>query len=209
MILAIEASSPQGSIAVVENGACLFAESFTSERGHSAGIFLCLERVYAQYAALNEIVVGLGPGSYSGVRIAIAAALGLGAGRPVGLYGISSVAAMETDATEYLVIGDARRGAFYFSHVAKRLCVEGPMLVEEEALRGKLDALKGVPVYATGTVPGVDGVEIRFLSAAILGELGEKKIGIAATGMLEPIYLRDPHITKAKPRIGVGPRRHG
>ena len=76
--LAIETSTGSGSIALREDGRTLFAERFTADRGHGAGLFASLERARGLAPHWDQIAVGLGPGSYSGVRIAIAAAIGTG-----------------------------------------------------------------------------------------------------------------------------------
>src|SRR3982751_3989958 len=76
-ILALELSSGQGSIAWREDGRDLEAMEFPNDRKHSGLFFENLERSLAQFGNPDRIVVGLGPGSYAGTRIAIATATGL------------------------------------------------------------------------------------------------------------------------------------
>ena len=78
------------------------------------------------------IVVGLGPGSYAGVRIAIATAVGLKAAWGARLLGLPSVCAL--DHVEYVAVGDARRNSFFFAHVIRGRCVEGPTLATAEEI---------------------------------------------------------------------------
>jgi tRNA A37 threonylcarbamoyladenosine modification protein TsaB len=87
-----------------------------------------LQRCSREFGAPDVIVVGLGPGSYAGVRIAIAAAVGLRAASTAKLAGIASVCGMDTAAREYCVIGDARRESFFFARVSDGRLVEGPSL---------------------------------------------------------------------------------
>src|SRR5947209_2188686 len=78
--LALETSTATGSVALLENGRALFSERFGASRGHGSELFVSLERARSLVSRCDQIVVGLGPGSYAGVRIAIAAAIGLAFG---------------------------------------------------------------------------------------------------------------------------------
>src|SRR5436853_6806771 len=74
-ILALELSTARGSIAWVGQD-----ESFCewpNDRKNSGPFFETLAAVQKQFGAPETIIVGLGPGSYAGVRIAISAAIGL------------------------------------------------------------------------------------------------------------------------------------
>ena len=74
-LLALDLSTAHGSIAVVRGDDVLFQSSFQSERSHNAQVFAPLrEALAAAGEGLTGIVIGNGPGSYTGVRIAIAAA---------------------------------------------------------------------------------------------------------------------------------------
>ena len=72
--LALDTSTPQGSVAVVAFGEVAFEETFTADRSHSSSLFGALERARSCVSRLDQIVVGIGPGSYAGIRIGIAAA---------------------------------------------------------------------------------------------------------------------------------------
>ena len=64
------------------------------------------------------IAVGTGPGSYTGVRIAIAAAQGVALSRNVWCVGWSSLTAPDIEVPDsYPIIGDARRQSFYLARV--------------------------------------------------------------------------------------------
>src|SRR5205085_7654003 len=94
-ILAIETSTSRGSVALLSAAGVLFESSFSAERGHSSALFAHLERAL-KIVKPDQIVVGLGPGSYSGVRVAIAAAIGLELATGGAWFGGPSVAAIET-----------------------------------------------------------------------------------------------------------------
>src|SRR5690349_3926881 len=74
-ILAIESSAPRGSLALWRDGRLVEVQEFQSERAHNSVLFAPLNAVLHQSEALDLIVCGTGPGSYSGVRVGIAAAI--------------------------------------------------------------------------------------------------------------------------------------
>src|SRR4051812_23528687 len=112
-VFALELSSARGSIACLDEGAELFHTEFANDRKHSGRFFEELQHCVTQCGNPDEIIVGLGPGSYAGTRIAIAAAIGLESATGARLIGAPSVCALPVDASEYGVIGDARRQSFF------------------------------------------------------------------------------------------------
>jgi tRNA threonylcarbamoyladenosine biosynthesis protein TsaB len=196
--LAIETSTASGSIALCEDGRTLLTEHFTADRGHGAGLFASLARARELAPHWDQIAIGLGPGSYSGVRIAIAAAVGLEFALGAKLLGIPSILAMETPAKKYLSVGDARRASFYFALVDDGECATGPMLLDEAQLHAAIAAHPGLPMLASAEISTIPNLEICFPSAERLAHLAETGRGISARDNLEPIYLRDPHITQPK-----------
>src|SRR6266478_6302886 len=138
-ILALELSSAQGSIALLDNDKIEFSREWPNDRKNSGPFFEHLVEVQKQFGKAGTVIVGLGPGSYAGTRIAISAAIGLQAASCARLIGCPSICAIECDAPEYCVIGDARRQTFFFARVADNDLVEGPTLMTEAELRAKLD----------------------------------------------------------------------
>lgn len=195
--LALETSTTRGSVAVVENGALVFVESFTANRTHSSELFACLERALRVVSRCDRIAVGLGPGSYSGVRIAISAAIGLGYGLHGEIVGIPSVLGMEAKPDSFHVIGDARRDSFYHARVSGSECLEGPELLSGGDLKLRLSQ-SALPVFSSDAISDFPSAQLAWPSAEKIARLAELGLGIKARGDLEPIYLREPHITSPK-----------
>jgi tRNA threonylcarbamoyladenosine biosynthesis protein TsaB len=150
-------------------------------------------------------VVGLGPGSYAGVRIAIATAVGLRAASAVKLIGLPSICAIDAAAREYCVIGDARRESFFFGRVSDGRLMEGTSLHSRAELGMKIKE-SNVPLYASEPLPQFSQATLAYPSARRLAELARDQIDeIPDTRSLEPIYLREPHITvpKASPKTAI------
>src|SRR5215212_924595 len=113
-LLALELSTARGSLAWYDRPAeSVTVSNWPNDRRNSALFFETLQRTIGRFGHPDAIVIGLGPGSYAGVRIAISAAIGLAARRDSELVGYPSVCAIETPAERYSVIGDARRHSFF------------------------------------------------------------------------------------------------
>jgi tRNA threonylcarbamoyl adenosine modification protein YeaZ len=198
--LALEMSTAQGSIAWRGDGKALFDCQFAADRKHSGAFFdnvqLCLKR----FGRPEQIIVGLGPGSYAGVRIAIATALGLRSASKAKLVGIPSICALDVEASDYCVIGDARRQSFFFARVENGQLAEGPVLDSPAELEAKIQKLT-LPVYASERLPQFPVAKLAYPSAGRLAEVARLYTG-GIDGILEPIYLREPHITVAKATPG-------
>ncbi len=199
-ILAIDTSTPRGSVALWRDGTLILDEVFTADRSHSSALFPILERARALAPVLDTIAVGLGPGSYAGVRISIAAALGLSMAGNTRLIGLASVAALETDAPRYVANGDARRETFYFTLVENGICQQGPTLLTEDELRTRLEFHADLPIYTPAPLPPFPTSTVALPRANLLAHLAAASRGILAENDLEPLYLREPHITQPKPR---------
>ena len=194
-VLALELSSPVGSVAFCDEDAARDLRVFPADRKDSGLFYENLQALLETSAEPDVIVVGLGPGSYAGVRIAIATAVGLKAAWRARLLGLPSVCALDHD--EYVVVGDARRHSFFFARVSGGSCVEGPTLATEEEIFSKLREWDRLPRFASQPLAQFGGVIVEHPSALRLAELAlDAQFEDAAT--LAPIYLREPYITTPK-----------
>jgi tRNA threonylcarbamoyladenosine biosynthesis protein TsaB len=201
-ILALELSTARGSLAFLSQNAS-FARDWPNDRKNSRTFFQNLVEAKQQFGLPDRIVVGLGPGSYAGTRIAISAAIGLQLASGTELIGLPSICAMEPEETEYCVIGDARRQSFFFARTCANELVEGPELLSETELRVKIDVLGNkMPIFASEELPQFPRVRVGYPSARVLARLAHETNRRFVLPPLEPIYLREPHITL--PRRGVG-----
>src|SRR5258708_34846515 len=110
---AFDLSTRRGTIALVNEEGILSATAWPNDRRTSAPFFATLKDIIREHGAPETIVVGLGPGSYTGTRIAISSAICLQATSRAALAGISSLCAL-SGADEFFVIGDAKRAAVFF-----------------------------------------------------------------------------------------------
>ena len=194
--LALEMSTAKGSIAWREDGEALFDGQFAADRKHSGAFFENVQQCLERFGRPERIIVGLGPGSYAGVRIAIATALGLRSATKAQLAGIPSICALDVEIADYCVIGDARRQTFFFAKIGGGRLIEGPILKAAAELEATIGELT-LPVYASEPLPQFPIVKLAYPSANRLVEIAHLHPD-NIDGALEPIYLREPHITVAK-----------
>jgi tRNA threonylcarbamoyladenosine biosynthesis protein TsaB len=198
-ILALELSTARGSLAWLDEDDTDLTREWPNDRKNSAVFFENLGAVTEKFGAPDTIIVGLGPGSYAGTRIAISAAIGLQVSCTARLIGFASISAMECDAHEYCVIGDARRKSFFFARVRANELIEGPTLLSESELKLKLNAIEiEMSVFTSDLLPQFDRAVVRFPSALLLARLAREPQRRFSSPPLEPIYLREPHVTMPK-----------
>jgi tRNA threonylcarbamoyladenosine biosynthesis protein TsaB len=197
-ILAVELSTARGSLAWLdESDPSISIMTWPNDRKNSGPFFEQLQAVIQKRGTPDKIVVGLGPGSYAGTRIAISAAIGISAAADIALRGYPSVCALNDDAKEYVVIGDARRRSFFVVRVANRVLSSDYELLDETETRTRLGELPPTtPVFSSDLLPQFGSqVEQRFPSAEILAKLALDADETLVRPPLEPIYLREANIT--------------
>ncbi|MGA1123198.1 MAG: tRNA threonylcarbamoyladenosine biosynthesis protein TsaB [Chthoniobacterales bacterium] len=191
-ILAMEISTLAGSIAVAEGGRLVAERRFACDRGRGSEVFAALAATRPAWKGAEIIAVGIGPGSYNGLRIscAIAASLQMATGAAIRIS--PSPCLLPTEETHFLVCGDARGGRAWCAEVRRRrLCGEVALLPYEEV--GKL-AGGALPVWRTGPLPGGEEIHPCAPEAAVLALLAPD-LPTTEVGRIEPIYLKPPHIT--------------
>ena len=215
--LAIETSSPEASIALWSDGACLFEAEFLSDRAHNCMVF---EPLAGALQALGErnlscVVVGTGPGSYSGTRIGIAAAQGVAIARSCPVAGLGSLAATpvaraRTAARPVTALGDARRGLYYLSNIIASGEASDPELMNAEELTERLCRAPDHDLFTLDDPAKLElhgDAQLRVKHAhpqarlllELWLELDSSRRRELLARPLTPTYLRAPFTSKAKP----------
>ncbi len=207
MILAIETSTTHASLALAENGSGEILEfcDFVTDRAHNTAIFASLESLLEDRRdAISEIAVGIGPGSYSGIRVGIAVANGLNLVLGSAIAGGSSLEAWECDSDSYVVVGDARRRSFFVAEVVDRTLVSEPGLVASDDVETSLKRFRdrGLDILTpdASVASVIDGAQLSYPHARELATEAAKWAPErwSDSAPLEPHYLRAPYITTPK-----------
>jgi tRNA threonylcarbamoyl adenosine modification protein YeaZ len=218
-ILALEFSSARRSVAVIEAPDQAVPQSLSEvvevEVGTRATpamgwVERALREARLEREQVQCLAIGLGPGSYTGIRAALALAQGWQLASPPGgikLLGISSADCLAAQAHAEGVLGratvviDAQRKEFYLADY--ELTAEGwrelvPLrlatLAEVQEREKAGQQLIGPEVAAW-----FPGSRVLFPSAATAGRLAASRTDFVSAEKLEPIYLRETTFVKAPP----------
>jgi tRNA threonylcarbamoyladenosine biosynthesis protein TsaB len=190
--------------------ACLWRDSVVLAEGERRGahvaqevLVLCqelVERAGISTSEIDAVVGGIGPGSFTGVRIGLASARGIALALGVPAAGASTLEALRTGAGDD-AIGciDARRGEVFAESDELPGAARSPEELAELGRPGQLVVGDGAVRYrelfvAAGlVVPGDD--DPRHLPAARLLAAGAAADGLSLP--LEPRYLRRPDAEEA------------
>jgi tRNA threonylcarbamoyl adenosine modification protein YeaZ len=213
--LVIETSTPRASLASIEPGGQLAQREFTSDRSHNAVLFVPLKELLdaRKAPAVGLVLVGSGPGSYSGTRVGIAAAQGVAIACACPAVAVPSLLAVPSaqNGASCLAIGDARRGSFWTARIENFGLRTEPELTDASGLESIVAQAmaENIPVFSfedSGRFPlsakRLEQVRLEFPSAARLWQAWEstepKNRDRWRKEGPQPIYLKPPHITPAK-----------
>lgn len=210
-LLAIDTSAHVCGVCVYDSDVdrVISEESRDIGRGHAEVLMQlienCLVRANVSYNNFSRIGVTIGPGSFTGVRVGMAVARGLGLSLDIPVVGVSTLEACEASARETGYLGellsllDARRGEIYcktgnengfvasYEAVAQKISGTAPSLCGSGALLLNEACSLSLPIVHTQDAP-VIGVVARLSVAANVN-----------TSPPEPLYLRS---ADAKPQTG-------
>jgi tRNA threonylcarbamoyl adenosine modification protein YeaZ len=166
-----------------------------------------LQQTGLQREQIECIAVGLGPGSYTGIRAAISLGQGWQLARGLKLIGISSVECIVAQAQadglvgEYSVVIDAQREEFYLAEW--NVCAEttrelGPLRLASRPEIQERERSGGILIGPEVTRWFPSG-RIVFPSATVLAQLALRRTDFVSGEKLTPIYLRETNFIKAPP----------
>ena len=193
--LAFDTSSSIGSIALGNDKVVVQSIEFKGPQRHSAALFPALVRLGLPRLKLRRIIVGIGPGSFSGIRVSLAAAQGIALAQGVPVVGICSaysVAWQHKNVARLGVFADAKRReafctAFRNGELEKETYLLPMAEIEEHAKQFTLAvSAEPLPAIPTRTYP----------RAQDLLALPDSLSGWVTKQPLEPIYLREPVAAK-------------
>ena len=166
-VLAIDTSTSRTSVAIIEGAKVLYSGFRDGATAHGPSLPALVQEALA-VSDVDEVVVGMGPGTFTGLRVGIAFAQSFALARQIPVRGVCSLDAIATQIQEadFIVTVDARRKEVYWARYTNGVRVSEP------AVNFPSD-VTGAPIHAD-LFP--DMVSLTILPGNIT----------------EPIYLRRP-----------------
>jgi len=208
LLLALDTATPAVTVALHDGERTLAAADEVDARRHGELLLPAVDRVLAAAGAglgdVTGIVVGVGPGPYTGLRVGLMTATTIGAARDIPVHGLCTLDgiayAAGTAGLEgpFTVATDARRKEVYWARYADARTRLGDPAVDRPAAIAEL--VEGVPAVGAGarlyadTFTGVRHDLPEHASAAALAALAAERLRAGGDGFLPPLplYLRRP-----------------
>ncbi len=201
LVLAFDTSSPATWAALCEVGAAVevrAAKNSVDARAHgerlAPNIASCLLEAGATPADLGAIVVGTGPGPYTGLRVGLVTAAVLADTLGIPAYGVCSLDGLADHRGALLVASDARRKEIYWARYRDGVRIDGPDVSRPaDVATGDSQAMTGAGALLYADVLGLpllDG-EYPYPPSLVTRALGRIRAP-AASDALTPLYLRRP-----------------
>ncbi|MGD0524613.1 MAG: tRNA (adenosine(37)-N6)-threonylcarbamoyltransferase complex dimerization subunit type 1 TsaB [Polyangiaceae bacterium] len=224
-LAAIDTSTPLGSIALFEDGVLLAEEARRVSNAHGESLLpmvsALFERVGWTARDVARWAVGVGPGSFTGLRIAVATAKGIALATGAELVGVTSLEALAFGLEGEIVVSLLGAGKGELFVQAWRESMAGPAVLGPSHLRTGDVAARLAALATAGERLRVAGEASAEVDWSALGERVERvagpphdlphasAVGRIALGRatedadaLEPVYVRPPDITMPAVRGG-------
>jgi len=167
IILVIDTSTSRTSVGIVQEGVLMWSGFKDGATAHGPALpALVQEAITGQ--SIDEVVVGMGPGPFTGLRIGIAFAQSFALARNISVRGVCSLDAIaaQVDRKDFIITVDARRKEVYWARYRNGIRVGEPSV--------------SFPSAVTGADLYPDLYPDLLAMAALSGNI------------TEPIYLRHP-----------------
>ena len=193
LVLAIDTSTPAVTAGIVADGELLAERVNIDPRAHAEritpNVLAALADAGRSMADLDAVVVGCGPGPFTGLRVGMATASAYGHALGIPVYGVCSLDAIGGQTRgEVLVVTDARRREIYWARYRDGVRVDGPAVsAPADVDTAGAQSVAGSPDHAA--LFGLSCVEPQYPDS----------VGLVASvdwsrppDALVPLYLRRP-----------------
>jgi tRNA threonylcarbamoyl adenosine modification protein YeaZ/ribosomal-protein-alanine acetyltransferase len=174
-VLAIDTSTAQTSVALIQDGEVLFNKSHNDPLAHGEVLPKLVAQALAVHKQIDLIAVGMGPGPFTGLRVGIAFAQSYALAAQIDWVGVCSLDAMAAgiNQSEFIVSTDARRKERFWARYKDGVRITQPAVSKASELEKF-----GLPILNEGDY-FPDPVAVA-------------KIALTSKSVEQPIYIRKP-----------------
>jgi tRNA threonylcarbamoyl adenosine modification protein YeaZ len=126
-VLAIDTSTSRSCVAIIDGSKLLYSGYRDGATAHGPSLPALVQEALA-VSDVDEVVVGMGPGPFTGLRVGIAFAQSFALAREIPVRGVCSLDAIAAQVTEkdFIITVDARRKEVYWAHYTNGVRVGEP-----------------------------------------------------------------------------------
>ena len=136
--LAIDTATNRTIVAIIEDGKVLFEGFHEGATEHGFAITELVSKALKVCPKPDQVVVGMGPGPFTGLRVGITFAHTFALAREIPVIGVCSLDAIVVDKNEYIVAIDARRKEIYWASYKDGVRVAGPAVYKPADVSGSI-----------------------------------------------------------------------
>jgi tRNA threonylcarbamoyl adenosine modification protein YeaZ len=194
LVLAIDTATPAVTAGVVADGDLLAERVSFDARAHAEritpNVLAALADAGHAMGDLDAVVVGCGPGPFTGLRVGMATAAAYAHALGIPVYGVCSLDAIGGQTSgETLVVTDARRREIYWARYRDGVRIDGPAVsAPADVDPGPAESVAGSPDHAA--LFGLPCIEPRYPTAT--GLVAAVSDWSQQPAPLVPLYLRRP-----------------
>ena len=124
--LAIDTATSRTIVGVIEDGKVIFEAFHEGATEHGFAITELVTKALEICHKPDQVVVGMGPGPFTGLRVGITFAHSFALAREIPVIGVCSLDAIDIKESEYTVAIDARRKEIYWAKYKEGIRISGP-----------------------------------------------------------------------------------
>ncbi|MDO4686239.1 MAG: tRNA (adenosine(37)-N6)-threonylcarbamoyltransferase complex dimerization subunit type 1 TsaB [Corynebacterium sp.] len=200
LVLAIDTSTSTIVTGVVRDGETLSERILVDSGLHNEELVPQIQQVLceadANFSDITAVVVGCGPGLFTGLRVGMATGAAIGDALGVPVFGVCSLDAIarRIDAANVLVTVDARRREVFWARYNNGECIAGPGVDAPSVLVEAADVVN-VPEYLAAQIPAAGKRTYLCPTPASLVSCADFS---STPGPLVAQYLRRPDVKEPK-----------
>jgi tRNA threonylcarbamoyl adenosine modification protein YeaZ len=150
--LAIDTSTSRTSVALMVDDKVTWSEFEDGATAHAEAVPRLVQRALAKESDISLVIVGMGPGPYTGLRAGISFAQAFAWARKIELRGVCSLDAIVCAAPDYVAATDARRKEIYWAAYKDGKRIDGPHVNLPTEIDGKVFVGEGAHKYGLSDV---------------------------------------------------------